>query len=75
MGKRKSVSLHKRLRAEQKRFTRETPEAFGLHLLRLYKQAYNQGYADGYDDGKIVAVMQQLSKAKKMAEPFAVSHR
>lgn len=75
MSKQKPVSLHKRLRAQQKRFAKETPEAFGLHLLRFYKQAYNQGYADGYHDGKIVAVMQELSKARRRAEPFAASHR
>lgn len=75
MSKQKPVSLHKRLRAQQKRFARETPEAFGLHLLRLYKQAYNQGYADGYHDGKIVAVMQELSKARKLAKPYNVSRR
>ena len=75
MSRQKPVSLHKRLRAQQKRFTKESPEAFGLHLLRLYKQAYNQGYADGYHDGKIVAVMQEMSKARRMAEPFGVSRR
>ena len=46
-------------------------------VYRIYRGGapYKEIFSDGYDDGKIVAVMQQLSKAKKMAEPFAVSHR
>ena len=46
----KATTLHKQLRRLQKRFADEPAEAFGLHLLAVYKSGYREGYKDGSRD-------------------------
>ena len=48
----KATTLHKRLRRLQKRFADEPAEAFGLHLLSIYKSGYREGYKDGRRDAE-----------------------
>ena len=46
----KATTLHKQLRRLQKRFAAESAEAFGLHLLAVFKSGYRAGYKDGCRD-------------------------
>ena len=46
----KATTLHKQLRRLQKRFAAESAEAFGLHLLAVFKSGYREGYKDGCRD-------------------------
>lgn len=54
--------LHKRLKKVQRRFSSESPEAFGLHLLAVYKHGYNAGYRDGHSDGRSTEKWRALSE-------------
>lgn len=62
--KKRKHGLRRKLKQLQRRFTKDTPESFGLRLMAVYKIGYQDGYSDAETDADAMRLLTEARPHK-----------